>query len=103
MSRTDVHIPYWVKKLQPEWRAYFVEHHDHRNHECNFDPKNNNWKTDCLLGDRSRGKNIHCGCHMCTGHDQRRQDRRGQRHHAKRALKSGQWEDGIPVYTGARW
>lgn len=97
MSRTDKHTPYRIKKLQPEWRAFFTEHHDHRDRPCNFDPKNDNWKTDCLLSDRSQGKNIHCGCRMCTGQDARRQDRRSERQRAKRAIHAGRWDEATYV------
>lgn len=102
MSRTDAHDPYWVKRQSPEWRRFFVEHHEHTDHICNFSVKNVSWK-DCGLADRNIGKNIHCGCNMCTGQYSRRQDRRGQRHLARKVLRSGKWEDGIPKYTGARW
>jgi len=93
MSRTDVHTPNWVKKLQPEWRAFFVEHHDHSDRECNFSPNNDNWKNECLLGERGYGRNIHCGCKMCTGQIQRRKDRRSERQRAKRAILAGRWDD----------
>lgn len=92
MSRTDVHVPYRVKRLQPEWRVFFVEYHDHTIHPCNFSAENE-VSTDCHLGAANRGKNIYCGCSMCTGQVWRKQSRRADRYRAKRLLRSERWDD----------
>lgn len=92
MSRTDVHTPYWAKKLQWEWRGYFVESHEHTKHSCNFSPKNES-SLDCYLEMRSKGRNIHCGCKLCTNQDGRRQAIRSDRYKAKRLLSAGRWDD----------
>lgn len=99
MSRTDVHAPYWVKKLQPEWRAFFVEWHNHTKHDCNFSIKNENYR-DCLLGSVNRGKNIFCGCSMCTGQVWRRLSNRSERYKAKRLLLDQRWDE---VTGKSRW
>lgn len=98
MSRTDVHVPYRVKRLQPEWRHFFVEYHDHRNRPCNFDPAND-WG-DCHLTYASRGKNIDCGCHMCTGQVWRKLSRRADRYRAKKLLRAMRWDE---ADTKSRW
>ena len=100
MSRTDVHTPYWVKKLQPEWRPYFVEHHDHADRPCNFDVKNDNWHKDCFLTDLYLGRNIHCGCPLCTGSIWRRMGRRQERHRTKKLLRAERWDD---IYQTRQW
>ena len=92
MSRTDKQAPYWVKKTQPEWRAFFVEWHDHTQHPCNFNPKNEDSR-DCHMAMANRGKNIHCGCIMCSDQIYRRLSRRADRHEAKRLLRSGRFDD----------
>jgi hypothetical protein len=99
MSRTDVHTPMWAKKLQPEWRDFFVEWHVHTQHPCNFDVRNEDYR-DCLLGMSSRRRNIHCGCAMCSGQIYRRLSRRANRYNAKRLLRSGRWDD-VSGFT--RW
>jgi len=106
MSRTDKQSPYWVKLLDPAWRHVFYEVHNHEKKPCNITEVDYRGRIDynrCYLNSKSIGKNIHCGCKMCSGQDGRRQERRGERHLAKKILLSGKWEDGIPKYTGGRW
>jgi hypothetical protein len=99
MSRTDVHIPFRVKKLHAEWRHHFVESHDHRHRPCNFDVANNEWK-DCGLTEVWRGRNINCGCAMCTGQIYRKLARRADRYKAKRLIRAERWDD---VNVKHRW
>ncbi|HEY6019328.1 MAG TPA: hypothetical protein VIY48_05315 [Candidatus Paceibacterota bacterium] len=90
MSRTDVHTPYWVKKNDPAWRDFFIERHDHTRGECTLHLDS---FRGCYLGDSYRGKNIHCGCGMCTGQITRRLDRRSERQRSKRLIKDGRWDE----------
>jgi len=92
MSRTDVHTPFWVKKTHVEWRNFFVEVHHHDKHPCNFSIENENWG-DCLLGTVNRGRNIYCGCNLCTGQVARRLNRRVERQTVKRLLRSERWDE----------
>lgn len=81
MSRTDVHMPYWVKQTDPGWRHAFTEDHDHGRGACDLEHQNpHDWQaTRCHIGDRYTGRNIHCGCRMCTGQFERKQDSRRAR------------------------
>lgn len=51
MSRTDVHAPWHVKNASPYWQ--YVLYHS--------------------------GRNIYCGCRLCTGHYDRKLNRRIER------------------------
>lgn len=44
-----------------------------------------------------------CGCNLCSGQIARKHDRRAERYLAKKILRSGKWENGIPKYTGNHW
>lgn len=76
MSRTYVHTPYQVKMLQPRWRAYFAEHHHHPNGQpCDLhvfiagqDPPVPWRRTRCYIDPSWRGRQIFCGCDMCSGY-----------------------------------
>lgn len=92
MSRTDVHTPYWVKKTHFEWRHYFAEFHHHDKHPCNFSIENENWQ-DCVLSTINRGRNIHCGCNLCTDQHARKLNRRVDRHIVKHLLHSERWDE----------
>lgn len=81
MSRTDVHAPAWVKERDPGWRHAFVEVHDHRAGRCDIDQHDpSDWQaSSCHITLRWTGRNIHCGCRLCTGHHWRKLDNRRQR------------------------
>jgi hypothetical protein len=87
MSRTDVHTPLWVKELQPEWRHFFREDHDHRTGRCDLDEyraAGRTWvRTSCSISLARCDRNICCGCLLCTGRDEQRADRRRSRHEAR--------------------
>lgn len=96
MSRTDVHVPSWVKERDPLWRHYFKEVHSHDNGICDLDSylTTQTWsRTGCYITFAWRGRQIHCGCPMCTDQEARKILRRRQRHQARRALRLGFWED----------
>lgn len=120
MSRTDVHAPAWVKQRDPLWRSHYVESHNHAwysvGHEkvtseggyptwrtiwekverCDLDDylAATGWiRTACQIRLRSFGRNIDCGCHLCTDHFWHRLSNRASRHQAKKLLRSGRWED----------
>lgn len=82
MSRTFVHLPYWVKTRAPEWRRHFTEDHRHETGPCDidrFDPRAPWSSTRCHIDLALSDRNIHCGCPMCTGRHGRRTARRAQR------------------------
>ena len=92
MARTDAHRPLYVLEVDEPQR--FKEHHDHRDGVCDLAP--GNWGPGhCYLIYRAR-RNL-CGCSMCTGRDDRRRERRWERHTFKQllsdALKLDNWED----------
>jgi hypothetical protein len=100
MSRTYVHMPYWVKTLSPHWRNYFREAHRHDGGPCDidrFDPAAPWSATRCHIDLVSAGRNICCGCHMCTGHHGRRAAHRAERVRwratARRAVKTVPGDD----------
>ncbi len=89
MSRTHVHLPYRVKVRHAAWRGHFTERHDHSTGPCDlgrFDPAD--WQaTRCHIDLLYRGRNVCCGCRLCTGHDDRRVERRRDRHGARRQVR----------------
>lgn len=97
MSRTDVHAPYWVKLRDPLWRDHFKEFHDHDHGVCTLDQFLSNrsgWIRDlCYVGQVWRGRQIHCGCPMCTDRDGRRMRRRRERREVRQALLLGHWDN----------
>lgn len=124
MSRTDVHAPGWVKERDPLWRANHREHHNHHQyvigHEkvktedghtkykpiwkkverCDLDDylALRGWsytRTACSIQFWSNGRNVHCGCNLCTNFIGRRHDRRVGRQKAKRDLRAGRWDEGL--------
>jgi len=70
MSRTDVHRPWAVQLADPHNRHLFYRY-PARPWETGLAPI----------------KNLYCGCHLCTGHRERKADRRAQRHQARRDLR----------------
>ncbi len=82
MSRTYVHEPYHVKVFAPMWRSHFREAHRHDEGPCDldqFDPRAPWSATRCHIDLALLGRNIHCGCRMCTGQFSRRLSRRRER------------------------
>jgi hypothetical protein len=96
MSRTDVHVPGWVKERDPAWwRTHYTEQHRHVRQI--WDPETQRWgaqrAVDCDLGRFLAGErdtncsmrlagpsnNISCGCRQCTGQDERKLGRRRER------------------------
>lgn len=89
MSRTDVHRPPLVQARDPHNRHLFVEFHDHATKaRCDLDRYlEEGWfRNACHLVYIGR-RNIYCGCRMCTGHDDRRVERRRDRHSWRRNLE----------------
>lgn len=84
MSRTFKTDPYWVKIKNPERvgaETYAV--HNHEKGECDLpaEPEwdtnlhgNCWWQIDCL------GKNIFCGCNLCTDRNYHVRENRANRH-----------------------
>lgn len=124
MSRTDVHAPAWVKERDPAWRTHYTEDHNHSWHSvghekittpdghttyktiwkkverCDLDEylAANSWvRTACQIRLISRGRNIDCGCHLCTGQIYRRLGNRSDRQKAKRLLRDGRWDEAAVV------
>src|SRR5690606_9708720 len=120
-SRTDVHAPGWVKERDPLWRDCFKEDHNHSwyvtGHEKVTDSEGrvrwaSIWKkvercdldvylkdvdfrvrTACSIVYSHKGRNIHCGCNLCTNQVGRRLANRSDRQKAKRALRDGRWDE----------
>jgi hypothetical protein len=95
MSRTDVHVPHWVKEKDPLWRRHFVEVHNHENGTCDLHLRleARGWiRTRCYINIHWQGRQIHCGCKMCTNQIGRRLGNRRERHDAKRAIRKGAWD-----------
>lgn len=95
MSRTDVHAPAWVKEHDPAWRREMVADHNHTVSE-HWDPQLRRHLVRRLVpcdlpkflaganGTRCRmryagGRNVYCGCNLCTGQAGRRLARRQER------------------------
>lgn len=90
MSRTDVHAPPRVKIFDPGWRAYFREHHDHRDGICDLAEfvAAKRWvDTRCQIWLAYADRNIFCGCRICTGHHWRKASHRQQRTALRAALR----------------
>ncbi len=96
MSHTHVHTPGWVKMRQPAWRSYVVERHHHPDQRaevfCDLAEHvaaGREWvDTQCVLVLAPQGRNIWCGCRMCTGHHDRRAARRRERYAGRRLCRS---------------
>lgn len=95
MARTDKTRPTWVRMA--DGPRFAVAHHDHRNHACNLPPL----FADSRLIDFAAGhcywepnyRLVTCGCPLCTGRYERREERRRARHQAKAALRRGEWRE----------
>jgi hypothetical protein len=110
MSRTDVHRPAWVQERDPELRHLFVEYHDHRAGRCDLDVylSTPGWvRTTCSVR-YVGGRNIYCGCHLCTGQPGRRlahrQERTRWRADRQRLLAArAEDRDGLDVAPFPAW
>jgi hypothetical protein len=81
MSRTDVHRPGWVKERDPHLRHLFREHHNHATGPCDLQDylTGQGWtRTRCYLA-YTGGRNIFCGCQLCTEQHGRKLARRQER------------------------
>lgn len=85
MSRTDVHIPFWVKARSRAWREFFYEVHDHSTGPCDITDFFNvtqagRWhRTRCFMQYTTSIGDISCGCKLCTGQRDRKRARRRER------------------------
>ena len=127
MSRTDVHAPAWVKERDPAWRSCFKESHNHSWHIYGYEKRKDRpgldlykpiWKrvdrcdldvylaargwvrTACQIVYAHRGRNIFCGCGMCTGKDDRKLGNRSDRQRTKRLIRSGRWDEDMVSQRG---
>ncbi len=110
MSGTHVHAPGWVKDRDPEWRKEMQEIHRHVAERFHVYKRNRDgtreWSavvrpfTGCDLAEFLAGKNhtfcylqyvggrnIYCGCNLCTGQTGRRRDRRHARHEKQQVCR----------------
>lgn len=123
MSRTWVHMPPHVKERHPEFRRHFVAEHDHwieedrdlerhcwlvrRSAPCDLDvylASEGRINTRCRLAYRG-GRNIYCGCALCTGAPFMRLTRRRERHQWKairQRLLAGEEID-VPLIRVSAW
>lgn len=67
MSRTDAHVPYYVRARQKD--KGFIEVHNHRNGECDLDiflsTFDGHFTTACRMKSIFTGV-YWCGCSMCS-------------------------------------
>ena len=101
MSRTDKTRPYWVKVL--ESTKNHIDQHDHRDGICDLGavqikggPKWSWWSHGGSCGYTETATFLYsnyarCGCPMCSGQFDRRQERRQSRRKAK--TDSLRWRD----------
>jgi hypothetical protein len=89
MSRTDVHRPPWVQVQDKLLHRHMSIAHHHWERDC-YDSELREWLVErtapCDVdtpGGRCerwpRGRNLFCGCRMCTGQPSRRRARRRDR------------------------
>ena len=127
MSRTDVHAPSWVKERDPLWRSHYTECHNHawrvvgrekiisgdghptwkiiweKVERCDLDDYlagRGFVRTACQMRVISAGRNVDCGCRMCSGQIWRLLSNRAERHATKNLLRSGRWEE---IQTKKKW
>lgn len=78
MSRTFKTDPMWVKLNHPDRVDIIVyAEHDHSKGECDLpDSPTDNWggvhNNRCWWNSETKGKNIFCGCDLCTGKTSRK-------------------------------
>jgi hypothetical protein len=113
-----VHEPWWVKERSWRWRDFFAEQHHHpHGAPCDLDvylhpdPHSRaGSRTRCYLDPVWRGRQVFCGCGMCTGRWYRRDIHRAGRTawrsyaRAARATPTGFRGDlDSPVYGRTGW
>lgn len=101
MAHTDVHAPWRAKIVDPAWRHLFREHHDHSRGPCTLaawlatHPEQRRHRG-CYLHEVSIGRNVNCGCRLCTMHDYRKvgngKDRARWRADRQRLLRNPEHE-----------
>ena len=75
MSRTFKTDPIWTKMNHPERVGMIVhEEHNHEKGECDLPefPERNAHNTRCWWNYDTQGKNVFCGCDLCTGRSYRK-------------------------------
>jgi hypothetical protein len=86
MSRTDAHVPLYVRLARGDLVSHEV--HDHRRGDrCDLPDRPTSWRaprTTCYWEFVYTGTSV-CSCWMCHGGAEHRRDRRRERH-ATRAL-----------------
>lgn len=97
MSKTWVHQPWWVKQRDPRWRNHFRVDHSHEDGICDLAVflarEEGYWvRNGCRIDIRWQGRQIHCGCRMCTDQKSRKLSRRRERHQIRMALTQGDWD-----------
>lgn len=125
MSRTFVHAPAWVKDRDRGWQRWYREVHHHVARTY-WVKDRSGWVlrvepfTGCDLvafyaGQRDTfcrtvytgGRNIYCGCRLCTGADWARVGRRRQRHTWRRdrarMLHTQDWDGPVAVGVPLPW
>jgi hypothetical protein len=91
MSRTHKTAPLSVKLRNGTARR--MEIHDHSDGPCELPPEppsgssGVDHSTRCFWDFHYEGRNVFCGCAMCTDQDARRQERRRQRHEFKSTIR----------------
>lgn len=95
MSKTDKTKPFWVQIMNREIAV--SEYHDHINGVCEIKgqkPSRDHvdWKRgECHFTWEYDGKNVGCGCKMCTMQFERKQDNRRTRRAKKKVIR--EWEE----------
>ncbi|GAB4597321.1 hypothetical protein LIX17_04545 [Mycobacterium avium subsp. hominissuis] len=99
MSRTDAHVPLWVRLARGDLDAEAQHAFDHAVCDLPERPPSR-WEgwlpaTRCRWTLRYTGTNI-CSCAMCHAGPQHRQENRNQRHRDRMALRAalGRWRSG---------
>ncbi len=97
MSGTDAHRPLHALYADPAMRKHFKEFHHHTRRDehgaliCDIElarealSSDRYLRTECVIQWWSHLRI--CGCRLCTGHDDRRQLRRRERHTARGAAR----------------
>lgn len=85
MSRTYVHEPNWVKARRPRWRRFWAEDHNHGGGApCDLSAwlaaRQAPWDSSrCHRLVWNIGRNVSCGCKLCTGQLHRKHTERARR------------------------
>lgn len=86
MSKTTKTRPLHVRMAdRTDHKVGRVEIHDHRKSSCTLPPPGQYGDGPCRYGFAYRGVNV-CGCPLCTAQEERRAERRRDRHEVKTSL-----------------